>query len=80
VEPRHEHWTDAKHILRYLRGTLNYVLRYASNSDIHLHGFTELDWEGSENDRNSTFGICFSCDECDKFLFPTARRYHSGPS
>ena len=31
VEPRHEHWIVAKHFLRYLRGTLNYGLKYASN-------------------------------------------------
>jgi hypothetical protein len=60
VEPRHEHWIAAKHILRYLRGTLNYGLRYASNSDVQLHGFTDSDWVGSADDRKSTFGVCFS--------------------
>jgi hypothetical protein len=62
VEPRHEHWIAAKQILRYLHGTLNYGLRYASNNDVQLHGFTDSDWEGSENDRNSTSGICFSLE------------------
>jgi hypothetical protein len=60
VEPRHEHWIATKHILRYLRGMLNFGLRYASNNDVHLHGFTNLDWVWSVDDRNSTFGICFS--------------------
>jgi hypothetical protein len=60
VEPRHEHWIVAKHILRYLRGTLNYGLRYASNSDVQLHGFTDSYWAGSVDDRKSTSGICFS--------------------
>jgi hypothetical protein len=41
VEPRHEHWIAAKHILRYLRGMLNYGLRYALNSDVQLHGFID---------------------------------------
>jgi hypothetical protein len=59
VEPRHEHWIAAKHILKYLRGTLNYGLRYASNNDVQLHGFIDLDWAVSENDRNSTSGIYF---------------------
>jgi hypothetical protein len=36
VEPRQEHWIVAKHILRYLRGTITYGLRYASNNDIPL--------------------------------------------
>jgi hypothetical protein len=60
VEPRHEHVIAAKHILRYLHGMLNYGLRYASNSDVQLHGFTDSDWAGSVDDRNITSGICFS--------------------
>jgi hypothetical protein len=59
VEPRHENWIVAKNILRYLRGTLNYGLIYASNSDVQLHGFTDLDWEGSAYDKKSTPSICF---------------------
>jgi hypothetical protein len=60
VEPRHEHLIDAKHILIYLCGILNYSLRYSSNRYIQLHGFTDLDWKGSVDDRKSTYGICFS--------------------
>jgi hypothetical protein len=41
VEPRQEHWIAAKHILRYLRGTITYGLRYVSNNDVQLHGFTD---------------------------------------
>jgi hypothetical protein len=43
VEPRHEHWTAAKHVLRYICGTLNNGLRYTSSSDIQLHGFIDSD-------------------------------------
>jgi hypothetical protein len=25
-----------------------------------MHGFTDLDWERSADDRKSTFGMCFS--------------------
>jgi hypothetical protein len=60
VEPRQEHWIAAKHILRYFRGTITYGLRYASNSDVQLHGFTDSNWAGSANDRKSTSGMCFS--------------------
>ena len=28
VDPRRVHWTDAKHILRYIRGTMEYGLVY----------------------------------------------------
>jgi hypothetical protein len=60
VEPKHEHWIVAKHVLRYIRGTLNYGLRYTSSSDIQLHGFTDSDWAVSAEDRRSTSGMCFS--------------------
>jgi hypothetical protein len=60
VEPRQEYWIAAKHVLRYIRGTINYGLRYTASSDIKLHGFTDSDWEGSAEDRKSTLGMCFS--------------------
>jgi hypothetical protein len=50
VEPRQEHWITAKHVLRYSCGTINYGLRYATSSDVQLHGFTDSDWEGSAED------------------------------
>jgi hypothetical protein len=59
VEPRQEHWIVAKHVLRYISGTLNYGLRYTSSSDIQLHGFTDSDWARSAEDI-STYGMCFS--------------------
>jgi hypothetical protein len=59
VEPRHEHWIDAKHVLRYIHGTINYGLRYIASSDIQLHGFTDSDWAGSAEDIKSTSGMCF---------------------
>jgi hypothetical protein len=59
VEPIHEHWIAAKHALRYIHWTLNYVLRYESYSDIQLHGFTDSDWEGSAEDRRITSGMSF---------------------
>jgi hypothetical protein len=74
VEPRHEHWIVAKHILRYLHGMLKYGLRYSSNNDVQLHGFTDSDWAESADDKKSTSGICFrnsaeaeyiaACDAC----------------
>jgi hypothetical protein len=60
VEPRHEHWIAAKHVLRFIRGTIHYGLRYTASSDIQLHGFTDSDWAGSAEDRKSTLGMCFS--------------------
>jgi hypothetical protein len=35
-QPRQTHWTTAKHVLRYIRGTVGYGLRYASNVNLSL--------------------------------------------
>ena len=59
-DPRHIHQVSAKHLLRYLRGTVGYGLRYASGCDQTLQGFFDSDWAGCVADRKSTFGCCFS--------------------
>jgi hypothetical protein len=55
VEPRQEHWVVSKHILRYIHGKIMYGLRYSSNSEVKMHGFTNSYWEGSAEDRKKTF-------------------------
>ena len=60
VNPKHIHLIGEKHVMRYLKGTLDYGLRYTSNSEISLHGFIDLDWAGSAKDTKSTSGGCFS--------------------
>ena len=59
-EPRQTHWVAAKHVLRYLRGTVGYGLRYTADSDMQLVGYTDSGWAGSVEDRKSTSGCCFS--------------------
>jgi hypothetical protein len=46
--------------MRYLKVTIDYGLRYASDREINLQGFTDLDWAGSVADQKSTSGFCFS--------------------
>jgi hypothetical protein len=60
VEPRQDHWIAAKHVLRYIHGTINYGLRYTASSDIKLHGFTDSNWAGSAEDKKSTSSMCLS--------------------
>ena len=59
-ELRQIHLVAAKHILRYLHGTVGYGLRYSSNADLELHGYTDSDWAGCVTDSKSTSGCCFS--------------------
>ena len=48
---RNVHLIAAKHILRYLRGTVDYGLKYESNQKINLEGYVDLDWAGSAINR-----------------------------
>ena len=60
IDPRHVHLTTAKHIPRYLKGIIDYGLKYEVNQKINLEGYVDLDWAGSAIDRKSTSGCCFS--------------------
>ena len=60
VEPKHDHWVAAKHIMRYLQGTIHYYLKYDRRNDVQLIGYIDSDWGGSEQDGRSTTGGCFS--------------------
>jgi hypothetical protein len=51
---------EVKHILRYIRGTINYGLRYTSSGGLFLHEYEEVYWEGSPVDRNNTSRYFFS--------------------
>ena len=45
---------------RYLKGTVEYGLKYEVNLKINLEGYVDSDWAGSTIDRKSTSGCCFS--------------------
>ena len=57
---RHVHLIVANHILRYLKGTVVYGLKYEANQKINLEGYADSNWVGSAIDRKSTLGCCFS--------------------
>ena len=53
-DPKHIHLVAAKHVLRYVQGTITYGLRYTSSSGVLLSGYSDSDWAGSVVDRKST--------------------------
>ena len=57
---RHVHLIAAKHILRYLKGTIYYGIKYEENQKINLESYVDSDWEGSAIDRKITSGCYFS--------------------
>ena len=54
TDPRHVYFIAAKDILRYLKGTVDYGLKYEVNWKINLEGYVDSDWAGSAIDRNIT--------------------------
>ena len=50
---------SAKHVMRYLKGTIDLGLYYGRDHDYKLYGYTDSDWAGSAADRKSTLGGCY---------------------
>ena len=59
ADPNAAHLTAVKRILRYLKGTLNLVLKYERSESGALIGFSDADWAGDQDDRHSTTGNVF---------------------
>ena len=60
VKPTKIFWKVGKNVLRYMRGTSEYGLRYRQTDKVKLHGFTDANWVGSLKDRNITSRGIFS--------------------
>eukprot|EP00253_Pinus_taeda_P023373 PITA_23373 len=60
LKPRKEHWTTAKRVFRYLRGTSDYGLCYQGRPGLDrvldIHGFVDADWARDLDQRRSTGG------------------------
>jgi hypothetical protein len=59
VEPIRVHLVVAKHVMRYLKGTLDYGFCYTGDHDFRLCGYIDSNWAGSVSDRKSTSRCCF---------------------
>ena len=57
---RHVNLTAANHILRYLKGTVDYGLNYKIDQRINLEGYVDSYWAVSSIDRKGTSGCFFS--------------------
>jgi hypothetical protein len=59
ARPTDLHLQAAKRILRYLKGTFDYGIMYKKRSSNDLIAYTDSDYAGDLNDRNSTSGYIF---------------------
>ena len=53
------HWLAGKRILRYLKATSNWGIRYLFNSSEEVYGYCDADWAGDPDNRLSTSGYIF---------------------
>ena len=49
----------AKHVMIYLKGTIDIGLYYDGNHEYRLYGYIDANWAGSVSDRRSTSGGCY---------------------
>ena len=57
--PGQKHWMAVKRILRYLKGTSDYMLCYQGKKDLRLIGYSDADWGGDVDQCKSTSGYAF---------------------
>ena len=58
-DPRPEHWTAVKRIMRYLRGTRDLALQYVGGGPVVPIGYSDADWGSDHETRRSTTGYVF---------------------
>ena len=59
--PGKQQWAAVKHILRYLKGTINYGCKYERGTELKpmLLGYSDSDFAGDVEDRKSTTGVVY---------------------
>lgn len=60
--PEPEHWVAAKRILRYLKGTVGFGLKFGGpDATVELKGFADAYWAGDTIERKSTSRFVVVC-------------------
>ena len=59
-KPSKDHWMGVKHVLRYLKGTLKYGLKFTAQEEKpELFGYSDADWAGDVDTHRSASGYVF---------------------
>jgi hypothetical protein len=77
TKPLSMHWVMVKHVLRYLKGTLDFELCYRkceTEGGLRLIGYSDADWASSVEDRRSTTGYCFALNEAGPLVSWKSRK------
>ncbi|CAM8900101.1 unnamed protein product [Rhodiola kirilowii] len=62
-ELRKPHLEAAKKILKYVNSTIDFCLFYKRRGNFHLQGYTDADFDGDLDERKSTSGYVFMCND-----------------
>ncbi|CAJ2662166.1 unnamed protein product [Trifolium pratense] len=57
---KESHFKAEKRVLRYVKGTINYGIKFCRSQNFKLQGYSDSDWAGFLDDMKSTSGYCFS--------------------
>jgi hypothetical protein len=57
------HWTVAKRVLHYLKGSINHGLQFGKGS-LHLNAYSDSEWVGNPNNRRSTTRLSLFLGPC----------------
>ena len=60
MDLRHVHLIAAKHVLSYMKGIVEYGIKYEANQNINLEVYVDSYWESSAIDQKSTLRCFFS--------------------
>ncbi|KAG6391565.1 hypothetical protein SASPL_149321 [Salvia splendens] len=58
--PSQIHLGVAKRVLRYIKGTTNFGIKYVKGAQVNLQGYCDSNWAGCLDDMKSTTGYSFS--------------------
>ena len=68
VQPRWIHLVAAKHVMIYLKGTIDFGLYYDVSHEYRFYGYIDAYWAGSISDRKSTSGPMLLFKVCYEFM------------
>ena len=57
--PGIDHWKAAKKVMRYLKGTKDYMLTFKRSDNLEVIGYIDSDFVGCVDSRKSTFGYVY---------------------
>ena len=57
--PGNDHWIAAKHVMRYLQRTKDYMLTYRNSDQLEIIGYSDSDFAGCRDSMKSTSGYIY---------------------